>query len=165
MSEVFADYSRYYDLLYADKDYQAEAHYVAGKLREHRPTLGKILEFGSGTGRHGRLLARAGFDVVGIERSSAMLEQSAQVAAAEGPIAAGSFTGVQGDVRSRIVPGKFDAAIALFHVVSYQTGNDDVSALFHNAARHLTGAGLFLFDVWYGPAVLTLTPQTRIKRA
>lgn len=28
-STVFNDYARYYDLLYQDKDYQAEADYVA----------------------------------------------------------------------------------------------------------------------------------------
>ena len=30
MSEVFAEYSHYYDLLYADKNYDAEAQYMAG---------------------------------------------------------------------------------------------------------------------------------------
>jgi SAM-dependent methyltransferase len=164
MSEIFAAYSHYYDLLYADKDYRAEADYVASKLREHRRGVHRVVEFGSGTGRHGRLLARAGFDVVGIERSATMLRQSASVAAEEGPVSPGTFAAVEGDVRTRTVPGPFDAAISLFHVVSYQTANDDVAALFRNAAQHLHSGGVFLFDVWYGPAVLTLRPETRVKR-
>lgn len=164
MNEVFAEYSQYYDLLYADKDYAAEAQYIASKLREHRQGVRRVIEFGSGTGRHGRLLARAGFEVVGIERSPTMLAQSATVAAAERSVGLGTFSAVEGDVRTRIVSGPFDAAISLFHVVSYQTTNDDVAALFRNAAHHLSAAGLFLFDVWYAPAVLTLRPETRIKR-
>jgi SAM-dependent methyltransferase len=164
MSEVFAEYARYYDLLYADKDYVAEAKYVVERLQEHRPGLRKVIEFGSGTGRHGRLLARAGFDVTGLERSAAMLTQANAVAAREGPVSPGAFTAVEGDVRSTLVPGLFDVVVSLFHVVSYQTGNDDVLALFRNAARHLITGGIFLFDVWYGPAVLTLRPETRIKR-
>jgi hypothetical protein len=34
---VFADYARYYDLLYRDKDYAAEAEYVAGLIRKFHP--------------------------------------------------------------------------------------------------------------------------------
>lgn len=161
MSTVFADYSRYYDLLYADKDYAAEAAYVAALLRDCRPGTRSVVEFGSGTGRHGALLAQAGFDVVGVERSQAMLAQSQARGATSQP---GSFRAVEGDVRTHCVPGTFDAVISLFHVVSYQTTNDDVLAMFRNAARHLMNGGLFLFDVWYGPAVLTLRPDTRVKR-
>jgi len=164
MSDVFATYARYYDLLYADKDYAAEANYVIERLQGNRPGLRKLVEFGSGTGRHGRLLARAGFDVTGLERSAHMLAQAHAVASREGPVSPGAFRSVEGDVRLSIVPGVFEAVVALFHVVSYQAANDDVLAMFRNAARHLAPSGLFLFDVWYGPAVLTLRPETRVKR-
>jgi SAM-dependent methyltransferase len=164
MSEVFSDYGNYYDLLYADKDYGAESQYVVSKLRELQPGIRSVLEFGSGTGRHGRLMARAGFDMVGIERSPTMLAQSVGSRTEKDSVVPGTFTAVEGDVRTRTVPGPFDAAIALFHVVSYQTTNDDVLMVFRNAARHLGAGGIFLFDVWYGPAVLTLRPENRIKR-
>jgi len=164
VTEVFAEYSQYYDLLYADKDYDAEASYVARKLREQRPNIRRVIEFGSGTGRHGRLLAGLGLDVIGIERSPAMLSRSRNAGAGKGSVGVGSFTAVEGDIRARVVRGPFDAAVSLFHVVSYQTGNDDVAALFNNAARHIASGGIFLFDVWYAPAVLTLRPETRIKR-
>jgi SAM-dependent methyltransferase len=164
MIDVFSDYGNYYDLLYADKDYGAETQYVVSKLREHHPGIRSVLEFGSGTGRHGRLMARAGFDMVGIERSPTMLAQSVGSRTEKDSVFPGTFTAVEGDVRTRTVPGPFDAAIALFHVVSYQTTNDDVLMVFRNAARHLGAGGIFLFDVWYGPAVLTLRPENRIKR-
>ena len=67
--DVFQLYSKYYDLLYRDKDYAAEAAYVARTLRNAIPSARELLEFGSGTGRHGRLLALRGFSVVGVERS------------------------------------------------------------------------------------------------
>jgi hypothetical protein len=34
---VFAAYSRYYDLLYRDKDYAAEARYVHELVQRHHP--------------------------------------------------------------------------------------------------------------------------------
>ena len=36
-------------------------------------------------------------------------------------------------------------------------------AAFQAAARHLAPGGLFLFDVWHGPAVLSQRPSERIK--
>src|ERR1043166_5798427 len=72
-SGVFQEYSAYYDLLYRDKDYAAEAEYVARSIRSILPDARSILEFGSGTGRHGPLLASMGFDVHGIERSPEMV--------------------------------------------------------------------------------------------
>lgn len=56
--EVFADYARYYDLLYRDKDYKAEAEYVARLIRKFHPATQNILELGSGTGIHARLLSK-----------------------------------------------------------------------------------------------------------
>jgi hypothetical protein len=44
------------------------------------------------------------------------------------------------------------------------TENADVVQTFKNAASHLKQGGVFLFDVWYLPAVLTLHPQNKIKK-
>ncbi|MDP3028837.1 MAG: SAM-dependent methyltransferase, partial [Deltaproteobacteria bacterium] len=54
--------------------------------------------------------------------------------------------------------------ISLFHVISYQTTNEDVTAAFETARQHMNPGGVFIFDVWYGPAVLTERPAIRIKR-
>ena len=35
---------------------------------------------------------------------------------------------------------------------------------FETTCRHLINGGLFLFDVWYSPAVYFQKPETRIKR-
>jgi len=48
--------------------------------------------------------------------------------------------------------------------ISYQTTNDDVTAAFQTARQHLNPGGIFIFDVWYGPAVLTERPAVRVKR-
>lgn len=53
--------------------------------------------------------------------------------------------------------------IALFHVISYQTTNEDVTAAFETARHYLNPGGVFIFDVWYGPTVLTERPSVRIK--
>ena len=157
----FQKYSAYYDLLYADKDYSAEAEYVARTLRTEKVEVHTLLELGSGTGRHGRLLAEMGFEVRGIERSSEMVS-IARLATEEVP-APGAFTCDVGDLRSVRLGQTFDAVISLFHVISYQTGDDDLRAAFRTASEHLDEGGLFLFDVWHGPAVVANEPSVRTK--
>lgn len=158
---VFQRYSAYYDLLYRDKDYDAETAYIARTLRRVAPRARNIVEFGSGTGRHGRLLAREGYHVSGVERSESMV---ALARAGGAPQGSGSFSATQGDIRTAKVDGSFDAVISLFHVVSYLTSNADLEATFRNASRHLTANGVFFFDVWHGPAVLTQRPAVRLKQ-
>ena len=57
----FEKYSYYYDLLYEDKNYESEVEYVKTKLLKQKQNVKTILEFGSGTGRHARLLAQKRF--------------------------------------------------------------------------------------------------------
>ena len=114
-----------------------------------------LLEFGSGTGIHGRLLAELGYKVTGIERSEEMVKQS---------MSTQGFSCQQGDICSVKLGRTFDAVLSLFHVVSYQTANNSVQSLFARAAEHLHPGGVFIFDVWYSPAVLSIKPKVRVKR-
>jgi len=155
VSEPFDAYSRYYDLVYRDKDYAAEAKYVDGLLRRHGVAGSDLLEFGSGTGKHGRLLTQRGYRVLGIELAAEMVARAAS---------APGFETKQGDIRTVRLGRTFDAVLSLFHVVSYQTANADVQAVFARAAEHLERGGLFIFDVWYTPAVHAQRPEVRIKR-
>ena len=164
-SVVFSDYAHYYDLLYRDKDYQAEADYVAGLIRRFHPGARLLMELGCGTGKHALLLADLGFSIHGIERSPEMLTLALEtVADNRQSINKGSLSFSEGDIRTVRLTERFDVIIALFHVISYQTTNEDVTASFETARHHLQPGGLFIFDVWYGPAVLTERPEVRIKR-
>lgn len=151
----FNTYSRYYDLLYRDKDYQGEVGYIDRLLQFHSVKGPEILEFGSGTGKHGRLLAERGYRVRGIELSHEMVAQAKQTA---------SFVCEQGDICAVKLNRTFDAVLSLFHVISYQTNNQSVKDVFCRAADHLSSGGLFIFDVWYSPAVHKHRPSIRVKR-
>ena len=73
---VFDGYSRYYNLLYNDKDYAGEIEYIDSLLKEYGISGNELLEFGSGTGKYGRLLAEKGYNVFGIERSQKMVAET-----------------------------------------------------------------------------------------
>jgi SAM-dependent methyltransferase len=154
-SNVFNSYSDYYDLLYRDKDYYGETDYIQTLLTRQNVTHGNILEFGSGTGKHGRLLALRGHEVHGVELSPGMVEKSE---ASEG------FTCQQGDICTIQLERVFDAVVSLFHVISYQVTNEDLRAVFIRANEHLKPGGVFIFDCWYSPAVYSQRPVVRVKR-
>ena len=154
-SVLFNAYGRYYDLLYRDKDYYSEILYIQKLLAQHGITSGNLLEFGSGTGKHGCLLAAIGHEVHGIELSAEMVSLAAKVP---------GFSCQQGDISSVVMGRHYDAVLSLFHVISYQIHNEQLKAVFSNAALHLRTGGLFIFDFWYSPAVYQQKPTIRIKR-
>lgn len=157
---VFDAYAAYYDLLYAQKDYRAEAGYVDGLLRRHGAAPGALLELGSGTGGHALELKGHGWDVHGIDLSPRMVEQARTRAGMDEH--APSFE--VGDIRDYRSQRRFPAVVSLFHVMSYQTRNADLAAAFATAAHHLLPGGLFVFDFWHGPGVLGDPPTTRVRR-
>ena len=161
---VFADYARYYNLLYRDKDYQGEAQFVHQQHQRYSPQTSSLLELGSGTGRHAECLAGQGYTIHGIDISADMLQRAeARRETLDEPLQS-RLTFSHGDVRHVRLSQQFDAAISLFHVISYQTSHDDLAKAFTTARQHLKPGGLFLFDFWYGPAVLSGGLAVRIKR-
>lgn len=70
----------------------------------------------------------------------------------------------QRDIRDLRLDRQFDICVALFHVISYQLSNHDLIAAFTSAKTHLQSNGLFIFDCWYGPGVLTDPPGVRVRR-
>jgi SAM-dependent methyltransferase len=161
---VFNAYASYYDLLYRDKDYAAEAEYVVSHIRKYMPQAKRILELGCGTGAHAEHLARMGYTVHGVDISKEMLARAEVRKAALPADVASRLAFSLGDVRSVRTEQIYDVVISLFHVMSYQTSNADLNATYETAAIHLAPEGLLLFDYWYGPAVLIQKTEIRVRR-
>jgi len=158
MSEVFNLYSKYYNLLYKDKDYLSEVSYVEGLIKKYSEIEVKsILDLGCGTGRHDVEFAKKGYKVTGIDQSETMLQIADKESSNE------NTRYIKDDARYLELNEKFDAVVSLFHVASYQTSNEDLCNYFKTASKHLKKGGIFLFDFWYGSAVLHLKPQYKEK--
>lgn len=150
---VFDQYSKYYDLLYKDKDYVTESEYISDLVKRFAPNAKTILELGCGTGKHALLLGQKNYDIFGIDLSEMMLENAKKL----------GIKCALGDVRTFRANKTFDAVISLFHVAGYQITNQDVNDYFNTAQIHLEKGGVFIFDCWYGPAVLKQRPENKIK--
>jgi SAM-dependent methyltransferase len=161
---VFAKSAAFYDALYDDKDYAAEADYVHDLVQRYRPGARSLLDLGCGTGRHAVAFAAKGYTVLGVDRSADMLEQAK---ARHAKLAAGVRDEIefrQSDICDLSVAKRFDAVAALFHVMSYQISNADVIAALSSARKRSVEDGVLVFDCWYGPGVLTDPPVGRVKR-
>ena len=154
-------YADQYDLLYTDKDYEAECNLIEDVFLKYRNgEIKTILDLGCGTGNHAIPLARRGYQVTGVDISEDMLvcaRAKSQSAGNEGQIF------LHGDIRCIDLHHKFDAVLMMFAVLGYQTTNEDVLSSLNTASRHLKPGGLFICDVWYGPAVLMQRPTEKVK--
>lgn len=160
MTQVFDRYAKYYDVLYSDKDYNKECDFIENVFSEFldkKPK--KILDVGCGTGNYMTVLLRRGYDVTGIDASASMAslaEKKVRHLGFGSKITVNKMSAFHFDEA-------FDAAICMFAVLNYVTDTKELIQSLSNIRKHLKKGGLFLFDFWYGPAVLKINPSARIK--
>jgi SAM-dependent methyltransferase len=155
-------YADHYDLFYNEKDYESECDLLEQAfLRYSKEPVKTILDMGCGTGNHIIPLARRGYQVHGVDLSEHMLAHALKKSQSETFNHSPVFS--HGDIRKIELGEKFDAVIMMFAVLGYQLTNQDVLSTLDTVRKHLNPGGLFIFDVWYGPAVLAERPSQRIK--
>jgi SAM-dependent methyltransferase len=159
--KVFDHYAQYYDLLYSVKGYEAEANYVCGLIEKFGGGSKSILDLGCGTGNHDFHFVRQGYDVTGVDLSPKMVSVANQKKVENG-LENVSFQ--EGNILSLQLNREFDVVVSLFHVMNYLTETSDMKTGFANALRHVKPGGLFIFDTWYGPAVLSDLPKVGVRR-
>jgi SAM-dependent methyltransferase len=156
--EIFMKSARLYNILQAEKDYRQEAAYIDRLLKKFRsPKANTVLNIGCGTGLHDRELALLGYRVDGIDLSPEMIAEARKQSSS--PL----LNFQVGEASSFQTEKSYDAVISLFHVMGYLTENIQLFTTFQNIFSHLSPGGLFIFDFWYGPGVLSEPPSQRTK--
>lgn len=159
--KVFGNYSDYYDILYRDKHYKKELSFILKVLKIHKSSGKKILSLGCGTATYEILLAQKGYKITGVDVSAKMLKEArvkiANLALSE------RIDLIHGDVTKLSVYGKYDIAMELFNVVGYHNSNSELAGMLQGVSKHLKKGGLFVFDCWHAPAVLSDRPGKRTK--
>lgn len=159
--DVFQDYADFYDELYEDKDYLQECEFIKGVLEKYGEIpVNTLLDVGCGTGSHALHFAEMGYLVTGVDLSEDMLAIARKKAERNNK----HIRFIRQDLRNLHLDQKFDAAVAMFAVMGYQTTNTDFEAALKAVHSHLEEFGLFIFDVWFGPAVLKQKPADRLKK-
>lgn len=148
------DYAEAYDAFYESKDYANEVNFL-GRCFERfsRIPVHRVLDLGCGSGRHAEELVKRGFEVVGVDRSAAMLSLARQ------RIPEARF--VEGDMQTVDLDDQFDAVAILFAALGYQTTIDAILAALRTARRHSKRGALLVGDVWLGAAGTGTDAPTR----
>jgi SAM-dependent methyltransferase len=103
----------------------------------------KVLDLCCGVGRHSLELARRGFQVTGVDRTTAYLQEARARASQEGL----EVEFVQEDMRTFVRPEAFDAVINYFTSFGYFESEDEDRRVVENAYRSLRPGGLLLMDM------------------
>lgn len=158
---VFGEaYANQYDQLYSEKDYAGECDLLEQAFKQFGSgEIRSVVDWGCGTGNHSIVLAQRGYSVTGVDGSAEMLERAAQKSTENGV----AVKWIEGDARVAEAGGPFDAGLFMFAVLGYFSSNEDVTGALRNARKHVRTGGLLAFDVWYGPAVISLKPADRVK--
>jgi SAM-dependent methyltransferase len=141
---LYAEYPEAYDALYARKDYDAEVEFVLDRFRARDAEATeppdsdreRALVVGCGTGEHSRRLCEEAFEVVGVDKYSAMVERARTKSDAE-------FRA--GELPDLPVEGSFDLVWFPFTVVQH-LDPDTVAESLRAAAERLAEDGLLVFD-------------------
>ena len=123
---------------------ESEVQSILALLAQHGIGKAKILELACGACAHGIPLAQAGNQVVGLDRSPAMLAEAqrrAQIAEVEIVTAVGDVTNFDLGVSD------FDAAIFMFETFPLITEYDDIASHFGAVRRHMKQGGIYVIDV------------------
>ncbi len=110
---------------------------------------GPVLELGCGTGRVSRPLARAGVDLVGIDRSAPMLDRARhKILRSSNPQILKSLRLVRGDIRSLPFEAEtFPMVLAPYGILQSLIRPRDLTATLASVARVVARGGTFGIDL------------------
>jgi SAM-dependent methyltransferase len=150
---------RYYDAIFAGKDYRGEIQRALQRSGLRGGGL-RILEIGSGTGNHTVACALLGHEVVGVESDPRMVAVAEHKQDALPPELARRIRYFRGRVEDLPDEG-FQLALALFNVVNYLGTLAELQSFLAAVARRLRPGAPFLFDAWNGVAALLDPPREK----
>jgi len=142
-SEPFSAVAPYYDQLMQSIPYLWWMHYVETLLDYFDRPAHKILDLCCGTGNLSELFALSGYEVVGVDRSAAMIEQAIRKAEQH---QSGVRYYVQ-DAAELDLGETFDAIVSLFDSLNNITEPERFAEALRRAYRHLRPDGVFIFDL------------------
>lgn len=134
-----------YDALTADVDHEAWADYLEKHFSRSPIPVHTVLDLACGTGAVTCVLARRGYEMIGVDLSAEMLMVAAEKARALSGVIPPLF--LQQPMEELDLYGTIDACVCCLDSVNYVTRPRDLQRAFERVHLFLMPGGLFLFDV------------------
>ena len=140
--EAYTDFALVYDELMDNTPYEVWCEQITAVLAGNGIEKELIVDLGCGTGVLTELLARKGYDMIGIDLSQEMLNRAIEKRdASKLPILY-----LQQDMREFELYGTVKAVVSVCDSLNYLLEDEDVIQTFRLVNNYLDPQGLFIFD-------------------
>ena len=141
--EAYSGFAKVYDLFMDNIPYGEWTEYVKELFAEEGITDGILLDLGCGTGSVTELLAKAGFDMIGIDNSEEMLEIAMEKREESGL----DILYLLQDMREFELYGTVKGVVSICDSMNYILEDEDLMDVFRLVHNYLDNEGIFIFDM------------------
>ena len=141
--EAYGKFAQVYDLFMDNVDYEGWADCLEKHLKEEGIEDGLVLELGCGTGTMTGLLARRGYDMIGVDNSEEMLAEAMEKKVEDGL----DIVYLLQDMQEFELYGTVRAAVSVCDSLNYITEKEELRQVFRLVNNYLDPGGIFLFDM------------------
>lgn len=138
--DAYTSFAEVYDMFMDNVPYEEWSRYLIELLKEYHIEEGVVCELGCGTGKMTRLLADAGYDMIGVDMSEDMLA----IASMENPQ---QILYLCQDMRELELYGTVAAVVSVCDSMNYLLEEEDLLEVFQRVNEYLEPGGVFLFDL------------------
>lgn len=140
---MYESFARVYDTFMDNVPYEEWSAYLIELLHREGIGDGLVLELGCGTGTMTELLAKAGYDMIGVDNSGDMLEIAMEKKEESGS----DILYLQQDMREFELYGTVRAVISVCDSMNYITEEEELLEVFRLVNNYLDPEGVFIFDL------------------
>ena len=140
--DAYTSFARVYDTFMDNIPYEEWAVYLTGLLNEYGVNDGLILDLRCGTGNMTELLAKEGYDMIGVDNAEEMLEIAMEKREKSGH----DILYLLQDMREFELYGTVRAVVSVCDSVNYIDEEEDLTEVFRLVNNYLDPGGVFIFD-------------------
>ena len=160
MNESYTSFAQVYDMFMDNVDYPAWSKYLIQLLKEYQVEDGLVLDLGCGTGNMTELLAKEGYDMIGVDNSEDMLEIASEKRAESGL----NILYLLQDMREFELYGTVKAVVSICDSINYILEEDDLREVFSLVNNYLDPKGMFIFDLEYQGINMNRWVRLRLRK-
>ena len=138
----YGNFAFVYDALTNDVEYSNRCDYLEKIFEKHLSKRAELIaDLGCGTGTVCSLMAKRGYDMIGIDSSDMMLSEAIKKEGSE------KILYLNQDMTEFELYGTVDVFLSMLDSLNYITSIDELSKVFSLVKNYLNPGGIFVFDI------------------